>query len=162
MTNFYQNDFETIEWLQSMPAGGYIANVRKIDIYDNGSTMVFLIDIAEGEYKEYFDYMYEFDCDMKFDCGYVIHMPSEHNKLVNLIHVIEQSNPGFEFNGDLSQLVGKDFGIVLQEQEYTEFDGTLSTRLEVVTVTTTKDIHAGNYTIPSKETLQQLAVSNVQ
>ena len=38
MTNFI-NDFETAEWLQSMPAGGYIANIRKIDIYDNGSTM---------------------------------------------------------------------------------------------------------------------------
>lgn len=157
MTNFI-NDFETAEWLQSMPAGGYIANIRKIDIYDNGSTTVFLIDIAEGEYKGYFDYMYVFDCDMKFDCGYVVHMPSEHNKLVNLIHVIEQSNPGFEFSGDLSQLVGKEFGIVLQEQEYTEFDSSLSTRLEVATVTTIKDIHAGNYTIPSKATLQQLAV----
>lgn len=153
MTRFYQNDFETVKWLQSMPAGGYIANIRDVVIYDNGKSITFLIDIAEGKYQGYFDYIYLFDSEMKFDCGYAIHLPSEQNKLKMFIHILQQSNPNFQFHGDLSQLIGMEFGIVLQEQECIDPDGTSFVQLKIFDVTTVESIRNGNYTVPEKSAL---------
>lgn len=157
MTKFYQDDFETVKWLQSMSAGGYIANIRDVVIYynnnNNDKSITFLIDIAEGEYQGYFDYMYLFDSEMKFDCGYVIHLPSEQDKLNSFIHILQQSNPNFQFHGDLSQLIGMEFGMVLQEQECIEHDGTSSVQLNVFEVTTVETIRNGSYTVPEKSAL---------
>lgn len=156
MMNFY-NDFETVKWLQSMPAGGYIANIRDVVIYDNnndnGKSITFLIDIAEGKYHGYFDYMYLFDSEMKFDCGYIIHLPSEQDKLNSFIRILQQSNPNFQFHGDLSQLIGMEFGMVLQEQECIEPDGTSFVQLKIFDVTTVESIRNGNYTVPEKSAL---------
>lgn len=157
MTRFYQDDFETVKWLQNMPADGYIANIRDVVIYDNnnnnGKSITFLIDIAEGKYQGYFDYMYLFDSEMKFDCGYVIHLPSEQDKLNSFIHILQQSNPNFQFHGDLSQLMGMEFGMVLQEQKCIEPDGTSSVQLKIFEVTTVESIRNGNYIFPEKSAL---------
>lgn len=92
--------------------------------------------------------MYLFDSEMKFDCGYVIHLPSEQDKLNSFIHILQQSNPNFQFHGDLSQLIGMEFGMVLQEQEYIEQDGTSSVQLKIFDVTTVETIRNGSYTVP--------------
>lgn len=80
-------------------------------------------------------------------------MPSEQDKLNSFIHILQQSNPNFQFHGDLSQLIGMEFGMVLQEQECIEHEGHHPIQLNVFEVTTVETIRNNSYTVPEKSAL---------
>ena len=113
---------------RALPAGKYICEIKgakEVKAKTGKKQLVLQLDIAEGEYKGYFDYMYEFDCDMKFDCGYAVHMPSEHNNegkqlpfFKGMITCIEESNEGYEWNWDEKTLKGKKIGVLFGREQY--------------------------------------------
>ena len=125
-----------------LPKGAYVAGIKnvKIDGEAPDQQIVFRVDIIEGEQAGYFTKRYNHDkenaqqYDAKYKGDYKVQIPNANNakrehiewdlkKLNNTVWAIEQSNPGFRWDGDtdtIGQFKGKTVGINMQ---YGTFNG---------------------------------------
>ena len=136
-----------------LPKGAYVAGIKNVKIEGDApdQRIVFRVDIIEGEHAGYFTKRYNHDKDnaqqyeAKYKGDYKIQIPDPDNekrqhpewdlkKLNNTVWAIEQSNPGFRWDGDtdsVGSFKGKIVGINVREGT---FNGNLYTqigRLEV-------------------------------
>ena len=129
-----------------LPKGAYVAGIKnvKIEGTEPDQQIVFRLDIIEGEQAGYFTKRYNHDkenaqqYDAKYKGDYKVQIPNAANPkrqhpewdlktLNNSIWCIEQSNPGFHFDGEHEMdLKGKVVGINMQ---YGTFNGVGFTRI---------------------------------
>ena len=131
-----------------LPKGAYVAGISnvKVDGTAPDQTIVFRVDVVEGESAGYFTKRYNHDknaggeYEVKYKGDYKIQIPDPANtkrqhpewdlkKLNNTVWAIEQSNPGFHWDGDtdhVGQFKGKLVGINMQ---YGTFNGIGFTRI---------------------------------
>ena len=131
-----------------LPKGAYVAGIKnvKIDGEAPDQQIVFRVDIIEGEQAGYFTKRYNHDkenaqqYDAKYKGDYKVQIPNANNskrehiewdlkKLNNTVWAIEQSNPGFRWDGDtdtIGQFKGKTVGINMQ---YGTFNGVGFTKI---------------------------------
>ena len=131
-----------------LPKGAYVAGIKNVKIDGEGHDrqIVFRVDIIEGEQTGYFTKRYNHDkenaqqYDAKYKGDYKVQIPDAANekrqhiewdlkKLNNTVWAIEQSNPGFRWDGDtdtIGQFKGKTVGINMQ---YGTFNGVGFTRI---------------------------------
>ena len=131
-----------------LPKGAYVAGISnvKIDGKEPDQQIVFRVDIVEGEHTGYFTKRYNHDkdaggnYDVKYKGDFKIQIPNPDNakrqhpewdlkKLNNMVWAIEQSNPGFKWDGDtdhIGQFKGKTVGINMQ---YGTYNGVGYTRI---------------------------------
>lgn len=141
-----------------LPAGPYVAVVLgvKIDGLSPDQSLVLQLDVAEGEYKDFFvkKYMSAKESgskygEPKFKGIYRLRIPNPNNKNAaypesdlrrfnDMIYRFEKSNPGFHWDGDENKLKGLTVGINMQEDNYNGNTFTRIGRLE-----TAQDVHAG-------------------
>ena len=136
-----------------LPEGAYVYGIKnvKIDGKAPDQQIVLRLDIIEGDWAGYYTKRYNHDKDNanKYDAKYKgdfrIQIPDENNTkrqhpewdlktLNNSIWCIEQSNPGFHFDGDtdhIGQLKGKIVGINVRGGSYNGIEYTQIGRLEV-------------------------------
>lgn len=123
-------------------AGAYICNiVNVVDIPLNqetnkGDYLKIIYDIAEGEYKGYYDEMRTNHPDWISAGSYIrSYKPAALGMFKRFCSAVSKSNPGYIFDGnthaDESTLKGKKIGLVFQEEEYYGNDGNKKTRLIV-------------------------------
>lgn len=142
---------------QKPAAGAYICKiVQAIETTSKSSNrpmMVLLLDIAHGEFRDFFAKSFEFFKSKNPDAKW----PLVHRRLMDEdavsylkgdISCIEQSNTGFVFNFDEKTLKGKLVGAMLGEKEY-NFEG--KTVLEPRWLLSTKRVTDGNLVIPKKK-----------
>ena len=125
-----------------LPKGAYVAGIKNVKIEGEApdQQIVFRVDVIEGEHTGYFTKRYNHDKDAggnyeaKYKGDYKIQIPDGNNerrqhpewdlkKLNNTVWAIEQSNPGFKWDGDtdhVGQFKGKTVGINMQ---YGTFNG---------------------------------------
>jgi len=137
-----------------LPAGAYVCGIKnvKIDGSEHDQQIVLRLDIIEGEHIGYFTKRYDHDSknagkyDVKYKGDYRIQIPDAANTkrqhpewdlktLNNSIWAIEQSNPGFRWDGDtdsVGSFKGKIVGINVREGIYNGNTYTQIGRLEVV------------------------------
>jgi hypothetical protein len=120
--------------------GAYVAGIKNVKIDGDApdQQIVFRVDIIEGEETGYFTKRYNHDrdaggkYDVKYKGDFKIQIPNGDNakrqhpewdlkKLNNTVWAIEQSNPGFHWDGDtdhIGQFKGKTVGINMQYGTY--------------------------------------------
>lgn len=134
-----------------LPAGPYVAKILKVEVWGDepDQQLVLKVDVSEGDQKDFFmnkfkaqsekkDSKYE----VKFKGVYKLRIPNENNtkamfpdsdirKMNDMIFRIEQSNPGFHWDGDEQKLKGLTVGINMVEDDYNGNAFTKIGRLEI-------------------------------
>lgn len=113
---------------QSLPAGLYVCIIKgAIEEEKKGKKLLSIaFDIAEGEYKGFYQQRYNADKnqDKKWPG---VHRQYTEGKSVGffkgMITSIEESNPGFKFDFDEQKLKGKKFGAVMGREQFLTSDG---------------------------------------
>ena len=136
-----------------LPEGAYVCGIKnvKIDGKAPDQQIVLRLDIIEGDWAGYYTKRYNHDkenadkYDAKYKGDFRIQIPDADNTkrqhpewdlktLNNSIWCIEQSNPGFHFDGDtdhIGELKGKIVGINVRGGSYNGSEYTQIGRLEV-------------------------------
>jgi len=140
-----------------LPVGAYLGYVidAKVEGLKPDQSLVLAIDVAEGEYKDFFmnklaaqkkaGSQYE----VKYKGTYRLRIPNPDNKkamypqtdlkrMNDMIFRFEKSNPGFHWDGDEQKLKGLQVGFSMQEDEYNGNTFTRIGRLD-----TYQDVQAG-------------------
>ena len=131
-------DFEKVEAkgmddFKGLPIGAYECVIKDARINHNEitgkNTLKISVDIASGEYKDYFLKAYENDTriDRKWNNNAVRYLAYEGDNVAyfkGFIKVIENSNVGYIWDWDETKLKGKKLVGVFQYEEYEKQDGT--------------------------------------
>ena len=131
-------DFDKVEAkgmddFKGLPIGAYECVIKDARLNHNEetgkNTLKISIDIASGEYKDYFLKAYETDTrvDRKWNNNAVRFLAYEGDNVAffkGFITVIENSNIGYKWNWEESTLKGKKVCGVFQYEEYEKQDGT--------------------------------------
>lgn len=127
------NDYDTTQIIGSkkrLPAGGYVCKVLAAEEkeYGWGSVLLISFDIAEGQYKGFYAEQYEKQAkDKKWKGVYRLNVPKDDGtekddklkkNFKTFIHHIESSNGGYRWDWNETSLIGKQFGGVFGEKEY--------------------------------------------
>ena len=122
-----------MEDFKNLPIGAYECVIKDARINhneENGKdTLKISIDIASGEYKDYFLKSYENDTriDKKWNNNAVKYLAFEGDNVSyfkGFITCVENSNPGYTWDWDETKLKGKKVCGVFLYEEYQKQDGT--------------------------------------
>lgn len=105
---------------ERLPAGGYILRVLNVEYQENdwGDVIILSFDIAEGEYKGFYNENYENQAseDKKWKGNYRLRVPADdgsdedawkQRRFKTIIAAFEDSNNGFHWDWDEQKLKGK-------------------------------------------------------
>ncbi|WP_279000614.1 hypothetical protein [Thomasclavelia cocleata] len=158
------NEIKEAGEFESLPAGGYVAVIKKVEDDTSKECLKISFDIAEGQYKDYYLELYK---SMNFWGGsfYRSYKEKAQSFFKGFITAVEESNSSFKWNWDEQKLKGQRIGIVLREEEYIPQQGPnagkVRTRLIVDEVRSADKIRKGDYKIKEKKLLEnQLSTSN--
>lgn len=128
--------------------GAYIAVIRYVEDNEDKEYLRIEWDFAEGAYQGCNEETYE-------RAGFwpTALIRSYKPKALPFFKAfktcLEVSNRGYLFREDrLQDMVGRKFGLVLGEEEYSKRDGTTGTRLYVAQTRSIKAIQDGDFTVP--------------
>lgn len=127
------SDFKTLE------AGAYKCKIIKAEEYQGQSgnkSLKVMVDIANGEFKEYFTNKYKNDTreEKKWDnnaCKYLGLGETGLPFLKGFITCVENSNVGYKWNWDETTLKGKEIGCVFTYEEYEKQDGSKGVKVKL-------------------------------
>ena len=131
-------DFDKVEAkgmddFKGLPIGAYECVIKDARLNHNEetgkNTLKISIDIARGEYKDYFLKAYETDTriDRKWNNNAIRYLAYEGDNVAffkGFIKTIENSNIGYTWDWDETKLKGKKVCGVFQYEEYEKQDGT--------------------------------------
>lgn len=131
--NWNEIEAKGMDDFRGLPIGAYECVIKDARLNHNEetgkNTLKISIDIASGEYKDYFLKAYETDTriDRKWNNNAVRYLAYEGDNVSyfkGFLTVIENSNIGYKWNWDESTLKGKKVCGVFQYEEYEKQDGT--------------------------------------
>lgn len=118
-----------------LPAGAYVCKIKQVryETSDNGDRIVVAFDVAEGEYKDFFQKQFDENTneDKKWKGKTNIFVPKDDGSekdgftkksFAGWTKSFEDSNTGYVWDWDENKLVGKIVGIVFGETG-TKIDG---------------------------------------
>ena len=121
----------------TLPAGAYICIIRNVEDVEDKEYLKVTYDIADGEFKGYYDDIRSNHPDWEWSGAYVKSYKTKALPMFKrFCSAISKSNGNFIFDGgavnsDEKSLIGKKLGIVLREEEYYSNSGDKKTRLIV-------------------------------
>lgn len=152
---------------ERLPKGGYIIRILKVEevIYSWGSVLKMDFDITEGEYKNFYQRNFEEQVQeqKKWKGSYRLPIPQDDgskkdgwtkSRFKATMQAFEQSNPGFRWNWDEKQLIGKIVGGLFNEKEW-EVEGRTGWYTQCKKLVTVKEIKEKTYTLPKDEPLKE-------
>lgn len=153
-------DFDKIETRRSIdfpPVGGYVAIIKNVRDVQEKKYLECLIDIAEGEFKDFYQKEYEFSTKWRLR-GFISYNQDYEWALKNFkgfTTSVEHSNPGYTWDWDEKKLKGKKVGIITREEEYLRDDGNVGISYKIFTFRSIDEIRKGNFKVPPRKTLTQ-------
>ena len=136
---------------EQLPAGPYVGRIidAKLEGEKPDQQLVLRLEVAEGEYAGYFGKRYQHDSEAggqyspRYKGDFKLRVPNDANpnarypetdkrRFNDATWRIEQSNPGYVFQGDEKTLRGKMVGFSMQEDTYNGNTFTRIARLERV------------------------------
>lgn len=137
----------------SLPPGGYVARIVRVEDVPAKEYMWVVYDIAEGEHAGHYSDSFGMSNEWahRFSRSY---KQSAEGMFKAFLNRLEESNPGrfsieqWQSTGNEHALVGLEVGIVLQTEKYTNNKGEDKERLDVVGIYASQDIRGGNYRMP--------------
>lgn len=133
-----------------LPAGGYVCKIVNALEHTNEEkktkSLKVLVDIAEGQFKEYFKKAYDNNTNLekKWDNNSTKYIGLGENSLPffkGFITAVENSNPGYKWNWDEKTLIGKKIGGVYQYEEYEKQDGSRGIKVKLNAFRTADKAH---------------------
>lgn len=115
---------------QALPAGKYICEIKGAKVVKSSSSgmeqLVLQLDIAEGDYKNYYSDMYSADLERngttaKWRNGGLFRQGWEGKSLPyfhGLMTCIEKSNDGYKWDWDEKTLKGKKIGVLFGREQF--------------------------------------------
>lgn len=115
---------------QALPAGKYICEIKGAKVVKSSSSgmeqLVLQLDIAEGDYKNYYSDLYAADLERngtkaKWRNGGLFRQGWEGKSLPyfhGLMTCIEKSNDGYKWDWDEKTLKGKKIGVLFGREQY--------------------------------------------
>lgn len=138
-------------------AGGYVCKIvgAKIESTNWGDKLVLAIDVAEGDYKDFFQKDFDANTaeDKKWRGTYRLNIPADDGsendgyakkRFNNFIYALEDSNTGYSFDWDEKKLKGKIIGVVYRNKEW-EFSGRTGWTTEAGAIYDAASIREGKY-----------------
>lgn len=131
--NWSEIEAKGMDDFRGLPIGAYECVIKDARINHNEQsgkdTFKVSVDIASGEYKDYFQKMYESDTriDRKWNNNAVRYLAFTGDNVAyfkGFLTVIENSNIGYKWDWDETKLKGKKVCGVFQYEEYEKQDGT--------------------------------------
>ena len=138
--DFDKVEAKGMEDFKTLPIGAYECVIKDARINHNEQsgkdTLKVSIDIASGEYKDYFQKMYEADTriDRKWNNNAVKYLSYTGDNVAyfkGFLTVIENSNVGYTWDWDETKLKGKKVCGVFQYEEYEKQDGTKGVKVKL-------------------------------
>lgn len=173
ITGYKQAEATSFSELPKLQPGGYVVKILnvKVEPTDWGSRLAIQFDIAEGEFKGFFDKLYKATPDewenKKWKGSMRLSIP--HNTgdetkfkkslgyFKSQIQAFENSNANLhidcERDWDENVLKGKLVGALFNEKEW-EKDGKTGRFTQCKRFVSANDIRSGNFTIPKREELK--------
>ena len=138
------------EGFTALPAGGYVMKVVGVKVTTSAKgkeMMVLALDVAEGDYKDYFRSQWEFrkkyNAEAKFPCNYYMLTgrddDAQLSRFKGVINNFCKDN-NIEWNWDEQILKGKLIGGIIGEEEYITNAGDVRTSLKVVNLRSKENI----------------------
>ena len=141
------NEVEPAGNSRTIPAGGYVARITAVEDVERSEYLRFTFDIAEGEYKGFFE-----DDDRPYTHQFVrSYKPKAMGFMRRFLDCVDESNPNFSLAGwdnNPQALVGKLVGVVIQREDYTNKKGEDRSRMNVEEYASAPDIRAGRFKLP--------------
>lgn len=139
------NGWESIEAkgmedFKALPIGAYECKIINAVINHNNDTgkdtLKVMVDIANGEYKDYFKKRYDnnTNTDKKWDNNATRYLAFEGNNIAyfkGFITCVENSNVGYKWNWDEATLRDKKICGVFQYEEYEKQDGSKAVKVRL-------------------------------
>ena len=157
---------------QVLPKGGYVLKIMGAEICENkvGQYVKISVDIAEGEYKDYYanDYMNQQSEDKKWRGNYLLNVPNDDGsekdgwtkrRFKTVIEALEESNTGYHFDWDEKKFEGKLIGGLFNEREY-EFNGDIKKSTNLAQLCSVEKIRKGTYQLPEDKLLSRTNATN--
>ena len=159
------NDYEKVQALGEyveLPAGGYVCRIMSVEetTSQSGRDMLKIsLDIAEGDYKNRFAYMYRNDTreEKKWGCvSYQLVYDPFDGKSTNkgfkaFCTAAEESNPGFNIqwgNAFAGCFKNRLIGVIFRREEYLGTDGKLHWSTKPLSFRNVEKIRKGDFKIP--------------
>lgn len=135
--------------------GAYIATICRVEDVEEKEYLLIEWDFAEGAYKDN-------NRDTFARAGFWpiqlrrSYKPSALGFFKSFKTALEDSNPGYRFDEfDLRDMVGRRFGVVLGEEEYTKNTGEVKARLYVYQTRSIQAIQKGDFKVPELKRLAE-------
>ena len=156
---------------QQLPAGVYVGKVVNVKLGNSkaGDEMLTLaMDIAEGEYKDF--YRKQFDRktqykkegeEVKWPCQYYQLTRKDENtigRFKGMLTCFEMSNDGYHWNWEETSLRGKVCGVIMREEEYIGNDNKPHTTTRCYAIIPISEMD--NATVPEKKCVELTAPVN--
>lgn len=172
------NNYETTQTISAraqLPVGAYICHILKAEekVYSSSKgewhKLEVSFDISEGEHKDFYanDYRSQSGEDKKWKGILRMNIPSDDGSEADNwakrsfktnILAIEESNNGYHWDWNESQLKGKTVGIVFRSEEW-EYNGKRGWRTAPFKMVPAADVKSGNIKIPDPKPLNGKAAS---
>ena len=149
-----------------LPVGAYVCKVKQVGIQANqsGDQLAILYDIVEGEHKDFYarDFQQNTNPEKKWRGVIRVWLPkddgSERDETTKrlfkgMVTAFEDSNPGFHWNWDESQLVNKTIGILYRNEEW-EYNGKSGWNVKPLRCMSAGKVRSGDYTLPKDKPLR--------
>lgn len=140
INNWNEVEAKGMDDFRGLPIGAYECVIKDARINHNEQsgkdTFKVSVDIASGEYKDYFQKMYEADTriDRKWNNNAVRYLAFSGDNVAyfkGFITTIENSNVGYTWDWDETKLKGKKVCGVFQYEEYEKQDGTKGVKVRL-------------------------------
>lgn len=155
-----------------LPPDGYVCKIMgaKVQEYSSCTMLVVSIDIAEGEFKDYYtnDYRSQTVEDKKWRGNLRLYIPNEDNpgkyeestrrKFKSFTNALEDSN-NFTWEWDETKLKGLLLGLVFRNEQWVKDDksGWKAQPFKCISV---DDVRTGNFTVPNDKPLKDAPKSS--
>ena len=148
-----------------LPAGGYVCQIAGASTSRSrvgNNMLVLLLDIAEGENAGFFmvDYLerQKKNPEASWPTSGTYWQNTEGNGtkfFKGLMQLVEECNPGYEWDFNEVGLIGKKLGVIFREEEYEGSDGKARMSLKPFTFCTVDAIHNGEFKAPEPKLLSR-------
>jgi len=163
-------DYDKVQGYQDrpqLPVGGYVMRIMGAEVKENriGQYVQVSMDIAEGQYKDFFaeDYRAQ-DTDKKWHCNYLLNVPLDDGsekdgwtkrRFKTFTEALEASNAGYHFDWDEKKFKGLMIGGLFNTREYKTNDGRRGKSTNLAQVCSVDKIRTGKFKIPKDQLLKE-------
>ena len=162
-------DYDKVQGYQDrpqLPVGGYIMRIMGAEVKENriGQYVQVSMDIAEGQYKDFFadDYRAQ-DANKKWHCNYLLNVPLDDGsekdgwtkrRFKTFTEALEASNDGYHFDWDEKKFKGLMIGGLFNIREWKTDDGQRGRSTNLAQVCSVEKIRTGKYKLPKDQLLK--------